>query len=109
MSEHLPECEPDLQLPDGSFIACICDRLRACEQRLFVDRTQHWHSAYASGLIDGDAGGRREGYRNGMAYERARIRKALEPLHLGSCRVYYPAGRCTCGINEVVDNGGIHE
>ncbi len=33
-SGHLPECEPDLQLPDGSFIACICDRLRACEARV---------------------------------------------------------------------------
>jgi hypothetical protein len=37
MADHLPECEPDLQLPDGSFIACICDRLRACEARVRGD------------------------------------------------------------------------
>ena len=97
MSEHLPECEPDLQLPDGSFIACICDRLRACEQRLFVDRTQHWHSAYASGLIEGDSGGRREGYRIGMAYERARILEIIAATrHEDACC----SRGCACQTHE---------
>lgn len=40
MSGHLPEC---LQT-DGD-CPCICDRLRACEARVFVDRTDHWNAA----------------------------------------------------------------
>lgn len=70
MSEHLPECEPDLQLPDGSFIACICDRLRACEQRVedteaLTNHITQYRTGYARGLIEGDSGGRREGHRIG--------------------------------------------
>ena len=35
MTDHLPECphaEPDLN--PGFLVMCICDRLRACEQRV---------------------------------------------------------------------------
>ena len=38
MSDHLPECphsEPDLN--PGFLVMCICDRLRACEQRVLED------------------------------------------------------------------------
>lgn len=33
MSDHLPECLPHIVIPHG-MVACICDRLRACEQRV---------------------------------------------------------------------------
>ena len=33
MTEHLPECPVAVARP-GTFTSCICDRLRACEQRV---------------------------------------------------------------------------
>ena len=33
MSEHLPECPVAVARP-GTFTSCICDALRACEQRV---------------------------------------------------------------------------
>lgn len=56
-SGHLPECPctavrvPSCICDDyeecGSQCRhnCICDRLRACEARVFVDRTDHWNAA----------------------------------------------------------------
>ena len=43
MSDHLPECphsEPDLN--PGFLVMCICDRLRACEQRVYDERNEAW-------------------------------------------------------------------
>ena len=57
MTEHLPECAVAAARP-GTFTSCICDELRACEQRVrgeVVQRVEalgwdtsgpkrlHWH------------------------------------------------------------------
>ena len=39
--EHLPECE---DFNKDARVWCICDRLRACEARVFADRTDHWNA-----------------------------------------------------------------
>jgi hypothetical protein len=36
MTEHLPECAVAAARP-GTFLSCICDELRACEQRMLDD------------------------------------------------------------------------
>ena len=38
MSEHLPECPDQHSSHDGT---CICDRLRACEQRVREEEQSH--------------------------------------------------------------------
>ena len=44
---HLPEC----WLSDGKFDAvCMCDRLRACEQRVRKDEQQKIRSAHLTGI-----------------------------------------------------------
>ena len=58
MSEHLPECphsEPDLN--PGFLVMCICDRLRACEQRMLDDdlpaAAYHGQRGYSIGYRKG--------------------------------------------------------
>ncbi len=84
---HLPECLPVLREMTGEWVdedtgeaeCCICSALRACEARVFVERTDHWNAAL-------DA-----------------ARNAVEHFHRGSCRWYYAERRCTCGLNESID------
>ena len=52
MTEHLPECpHSEPALSPGFLVMCICDRLRACEQRvwkqplLVVSRRAGWNDA----------------------------------------------------------------
>ena len=39
MTEHLPECPVAAARP-GTFTSCICDRLRACEERVLGERDE---------------------------------------------------------------------
>jgi hypothetical protein len=39
MTEHLPECAVAAARP-GTFLVCICDALRACEQRVTAAAVQ---------------------------------------------------------------------
>ena len=39
MTEHLPECPVAAARP-GTFTSCICDALRACEERVLGDRDE---------------------------------------------------------------------
>ena len=58
MTEHLSECpHSEPALSPGFLVMCICDRLRACEQRtankiaaLLVEGID-WQDGYAAGLV----------------------------------------------------------
>lgn len=62
MSNHLPECPTEVVYDITSSplvmtiyddLHCICDRLRACEQRVRRDERKHqlsvWHDGYGEG------------------------------------------------------------
>ena len=55
MTEHLPECAVSVALP-GTFTSCICDELRACEQRMLDDdvpaAAYHGQRGYETGYAD---------------------------------------------------------
>ena len=49
MSDHLPECFAfSSKYPMA--VACICDRLRACEARVLGNRLEVWAEGYAFAL-----------------------------------------------------------
>ena len=53
MSEHLPECmHSESDLKPGFLVMCICDRLRACEQRVNDEWVRDYggHRAFALGV-----------------------------------------------------------
>ena len=53
MNEHLPECPVAVARP-GTFTSCICDRLRACEQRVREDQTGRCVAAFHDRISDSD-------------------------------------------------------
>ena len=53
MTEHLPECPVAVARP-GTFTSCICDRLRACEQRVREDQTGRCVAAFHDRISDSD-------------------------------------------------------
>lgn len=48
MTDHLPECEPGAPLPDGSFLGCICNQLRASYKRALDEAVEAAVSAIAA-------------------------------------------------------------
>ena len=65
MSDHLPECGAN----DGSMF-CICDALRACEQRVLSVAGPHNYSR-----------GRKDGYANGVQAARDAVAALLGWQH----------------------------
>lgn len=54
-NDHLPECPvPNAPGMGGTFVNCICNRLRACEERVRLhaqlDREADWREGRAAGL-----------------------------------------------------------
>ena len=89
---HLPECNytPEYFVPEDNILwrgePCICDALRACEQRV----TEQWESlrgwgesyAYKTGFTRGKDNGFDAGYAAGLDAAEAAINKAPRTTNL---------------------------
>lgn len=111
MSAHLPECEPDLQLPDGSFIACICDRLRAAYERgaeeehqralVEIKEMRNWYATRAPQRFDYEQGrsDALDAARQAVAALGGEPSVSLDPI---DCNYSCDDGECTCsGVRRV--------
>lgn len=98
MSEHLPECF--YYMDDfGNGERCICDRLRACEQRVRMEDDDY---AYVS--AQAEAGGRRRGWVEALDAAREAVKAALP--HADDCRAFCPCCMgdydCNCERREAL-------
>ena len=95
MTEHLPECWAKHDSDPPAW--CICDELRACEQRVRKDEQSHFLTRYLLGRNGG-------GYRRGLdaanlAYERG--------VKAGYAAGYVEAvSTAQCLLEEHVDSRG---
>jgi hypothetical protein len=79
MTEHLPECEPGYL---GDVWICICNQLRACEQRVREDEQS------SNFTPDDQSDGMTEAYQRGLDAAREAIAKTHLPI---------PVIVCECG------------
>lgn len=78
MTDHLPECPDQHSSHDGT---CICDRLRACEQRVRLEDDDY---AYVAAQAEAD--GRRRGWNEALDAAREAVAKEAERGPLYSVR-----------------------
>lgn len=78
MSSHLPECDcygrnhGECALCNGECVLCICDRLRACEQRVREENDD-----YAYVATQAEADGRRRGWNEALDAAREAVAGVL--------------------------------
>ena len=82
MSDHLPECEC-YGRNHGGCALCICDRLRACEQRVRMEDDDY---AYVAAQAEAD--GRRRGWSEALdaAWQAVAQECSTYPDLCGQCR-----------------------